>query len=64
MRKIMRPFSQNRALQDDELEQVIGGGSVSAVFNGIGNALSRAARDSGPATVTIWGIELPLPPPK
>ena len=66
MEKIMRPFSQNRALQDDELEQATGGNSVSAVLNGIGSALNRAARDSGggPETVAIWGIEFPLPPPK
>jgi hypothetical protein len=57
-------ISQDRELRDDELDAVAGGNSVSAALKAIGDGLQHAARDSGPETVTIFGVVITLPPPK
>ena len=57
-------IGQDREPRDDELDAVAGGNSVSAALKAIGDGLQHAARDSGPGTVTIFGVVITLPPPK
>jgi hypothetical protein len=56
----------SRELEARELDAVTGAVSaVSDVIKTMGSALNSVARDgAGSATITIFGVELPLPPPK
>ena len=55
-----------RELTNDELDAVTGGSSsVSNVMRAIGDGLTQAARGNGETpTITIFGMTIPVPPPK
>jgi len=55
-----------RELRNDELDAVTGGG-ISISYGSIEfeyGKQSPATGDAGPKTVTIFGVQIPLPPPK
>ena len=54
-----------RELTNDELDAVTGGSSsISTVVKALGDGLNQVARGGETPTITIFGVTIPIPPPK